>query len=167
MNTIAFCCINNVEFQFVLSGKALAACHYYAIIPTECTILVPAASALPLSLIALQTDSSTKMSVQRELYLIARNLDNVEDDIRHRLLDVSQKLFDLAENMEQFPSTLQSEFREIIVALKDVQPVFPSQRNTSVLFDRAGLGSIGRKTATDLAQRILSLANEMPDEESS
>ncbi len=105
------------------------------------------------------------MSLQRRFYLIARNLDNVDDDIRHRLLDVSPKLFELAADIAQFPPSLQPEFREIIAMLSEVQPVFSSQRNTSMLFDREGLGSVGRKTATNLAQRILSLANEFKEKE--
>jgi len=104
------------------------------------------------------------MTPQRKLFLIARNLDDVADDLRHRLLDVSDDLINLSDCFTESPKHLQNELHELIEELRAVQPQFSSHRSTSSLFDREGLGQAGRQQAKLIAQRIISLAGELSKE---
>jgi hypothetical protein len=81
-----------------------------------------------------------------------------EYDPRHALLDVSRELQALEPEAAALPATLASEFREILSEIRAVQPVFPSRRETSSLFDRSGLGHPGRERAERLVRRLVSLS---------
>ena len=94
------------------------------------------------------------MDAPLRLQLIARKLSGADQDIRHALLDVSADFLAVAANLEDFPALLHDEVQSLAAEVLRVQPRFPSHRETSVLFDREGLGMVGKQTARELAQRI-------------
>lgn|GEM_PF-1449287 len=103
-----------------------------------------------------QTDCRT-VDLERRLRLISRKLTAGDQDIRHALLDVCADFLNVAESIDQFPAYAHDEVRELCGELRRVRPRFPSHRETSLLFDREGLGLTGKKRASDLARRIVSL----------
>ena len=93
---------------------------------------------------------------------IAIRLRDPAYDSRHAVLDVANDLLALEDSTESLPAPLREEFREILREVREVRPRFPSRRNTSVLFDRAGLGRIGRERADRLVRRQIALAAALP-----
>lgn len=92
-----------------------------------------------------------------------------EYDPRHGILDVSAELLALADATEPMPEHLRNEWSELLNEIRAIQPVFPSRRNTSPLFDRASLGRTGHERAQRLIQRLSALTaslrrNENPRE---
>jgi hypothetical protein len=89
---------------------------------------------------------------------IARRVSERDYDPRHAVLDVSSELLSLKELAGELPQTLRPEFNELLNEIRAVQPTFPSRRATSPLFDREGMGRIGRDRALRLVQRLRALA---------
>lgn len=89
---------------------------------------------------------------------LARRASDPQHDPRHGLLDISSELLSLDTQAEQFPPQLRGEWRDLLSEVSQVQPTFPSRRNTSPLFDRAGLGRIGYDRAQRIIARIAALA---------
>jgi len=80
-------------------------------------------------------------------------------DARHLLLDLSEKIQELADRIPQsLPDHLKSEWKAICTEVSEVQPAFKSHRKTSILFDRAGMGQPGRQRAIALITRIAALS---------
>lgn len=107
------------------------------------------------------------MNLHQELKVIAGRLSNDADDTRHTLLDVSARFLDATFNKARIPEPLRDEVAELRRELDEIQPRFPSHRNTSVLFDREALGAAGRKRAKEIALRIVSVAKSLDRIESS
>jgi len=98
------------------------------------------------------------MSFTTDLKSVALRLKSDDDDLRHTVLEISDVFLAIARDVKQFPEPLRDELAAVVEELKSVQPIFKSQRKTSVLFDRAGLGKAGRDQAANLARRMISLA---------
>ena len=79
-------------------------------------------------------------------------------DPRHALLDLTVELLALEPEAATLPPAFAVELRAILAELRAVQPAFPSRRNTSPLFDRAGLGRPARQRAERLVRRLAALA---------
>ena len=97
------------------------------------------------------------MEFREQLGQIARRLKTDTDDLRHTVLETSGEFFNAVSEPDRIPANLRDEVREILAEMKDVQPRFPSHRQTSVLFDREGLGQTGRGRAKNLALRIIAV----------
>lgn len=100
------------------------------------------------------------MEFVNKLRRIARHLTG-GDDARHALLDISDDFLAVSDDLSRFPERLRAEVAEIRQALREVRPQFPSHRETSVLFDREGLGKKGQRTAHLLAVRIAAVCREV------
>ena len=61
----------------------------------------------------------------------------------------------VATNCGTLPDVLQTELSEIFAEIDAIRPQYPSHRETSPLFDRAGLGQEGHRRAQVLSQRIV------------
>lgn len=83
------------------------------------------------------------------------------DDLRHTLLEISQLFLDVTADCSGLPERLHDEIGELRAELAEVQPRFPSRRQTSVLFDREGLGRTGRRRAAELAARIIAVCESV------
>ena len=92
---------------------------------------------------------------------LARRAADPQYDARHAILDISDELRALRAEAA-WPPELQAEFRALVREIESVQPVFPSQRRTSVLFDRAGMGQPGLERAQRLVRRLVSLSRSVP-----
>jgi hypothetical protein len=79
-------------------------------------------------------------------------------DPRHGILDISRELLATEEHAATLPPELASELRELVAEIKLVQPLYASRRETSPLFDREGLGRVGRERAERLARRLAGIA---------
>ena len=90
--------------------------------------------------------------------LLAIRVADPDYDPRHALLDVTGDLQALEPAASALPVNLQVEFRELLAEIRDIQPVFPSRRETSPLFDRSGLGRTGRERAERLVRRLVARA---------
>lgn len=90
---------------------------------------------------------------------LARRAADPQYDPRHGLLDISTELQNLETQTDQIPPQLRSEWKELLQEIREVQPAFPSRRNTSSLFDRAGMGRIGYDRAQKIISRLAALAN--------
>lgn len=88
---------------------------------------------------------------------LARRAADPQYDPRHAILDISGEL-QAVDAGEDWPSELKAEFAELVREIEAVQPVFPSQRRTSVLFDRAGMGQPGLQRARQLVRRLVLLS---------
>jgi hypothetical protein len=97
----------------------------------------------------------------RDFRLLVYKLSDEEHDIRHRVLDVSDSFTELAQEIEQFPQPLRIEVQEIAHELDLIKPLFPSHRETSILFDREGLGQLGRERAHRIAARMVAVARSV------
>lgn len=89
---------------------------------------------------------------------IAVRVSDPDYDPRHAILDVTAELTAIEDRAASFPPHLAREFRELLAEIRSVQPQYPSRRETSPLFDRAGLGRIGRERAERLVRRLVALA---------
>ena len=96
--------------------------------------------------------------LQESLTRLARRAADPQYDPRHALLDISDELLSLDQSREALPDNLQRELRELLREVKLIQPAFPSRRLTSPLFDREGMGQVGRERASRLVQRLWALA---------
>ncbi|HEX6985658.1 MAG TPA: hypothetical protein VF170_09785 [Planctomycetaceae bacterium] len=96
------------------------------------------------------------------LHRLAVRLSDPEYDPRHAVLDVAPELFAIEGDAAALPPRLAAEFRELLDEVRRVQPSYPSRRETSPLFDRAGLGRPGRERAERLIRRIVALAAALP-----
>jgi hypothetical protein len=94
-----------------------------------------------------------------KLKRIAVRLQSDTDDLRHTLLEISQAFLDVTADCSGLPERLHDEIGELRAELADVQPQFASRRQTSVLFDREGLGRKGRRRAKELAARIMAVCD--------
>lgn len=97
--------------------------------------------------------------LQETLTRLAKRACDPQYDPRHAILDVSPELLSLDMSQGSLPESLQIELRELLREVNTVQPAFPSRRQTSPLFDREGMGQIGRERATRLVQRLWALAS--------
>lgn len=82
-------------------------------------------------------------------------------DPRHAILDVTAELNTAVADAVELPPHLAAELRELIDEIRGVQPKYPSRRETSPLFDRAGLGRPGRERAERLVRRLVSLVRSV------
>lgn len=82
-------------------------------------------------------------------------------DPRHAVLDVAPEFLPLQDAADELPPHLAVELRDLAAEIRSVQPAYPSRRNTSPLFDRAGLGRIGVERAERLVRRIVALARSV------
>lgn len=92
---------------------------------------------------------------------LAQRVSDPEYDARHAVLDITADLRALADDSGQWPERFQREFAELLLELDELQPVFPSQRRTSVLFDRESLGQTGVDRAKRFIARLVSLARSL------
>lgn len=81
-----------------------------------------------------------------------------EYDPRHAILDVAPELLGVGAIRHGLPPHLVAEMRDLTADVRAVLPPFPSRRNTSPLFDRAGLGRVGYQHAERLVRRLVALA---------
>ncbi|EDL57098.1 hypothetical protein [Gimesia maris] len=96
---------------------------------------------------------------QQALSQIVAQFQNANYDARHLLLDLSEKIQELSEQIpETVPAHLRSEWKSICNDVDAVQPAFKSHRKTSILFDRQGMGLPGVQTAKALITRIVALS---------
>ncbi len=96
---------------------------------------------------------------QQALSNIVSQFQAADYDARHLLLDLSEKILELAEGVTRFlPEPLKSEWKSICTEVDEVQPSFKSHRKTSILFDRAGMGLPGRNRAIALITRMAALS---------
>ncbi|MCA9005151.1 MAG: hypothetical protein KDA70_07730 [Planctomycetaceae bacterium] len=96
---------------------------------------------------------------QQELSQIVTQFQRADYDARHLLLDLSEKIQKLEEQIpESVPANLKSEWKSICSEVDAVQPAFKSHRKTSILFDRQGMGLPGVQTAKALITRIVALS---------
>ncbi len=95
------------------------------------------------------------MDTHAKLRLIASKLEADDYDVRHQLLDVADDFVRTAAECGKLPSALRTELDEILAEIDAIRPQYPSHRETSLLFDRAGLGQEGRRRAWILGQRIV------------
>ncbi|MBA3311777.1 MAG: hypothetical protein M3552_09920 [Planctomycetota bacterium] len=79
-------------------------------------------------------------------------------DPRHAILDLSSELLALRDASATLPPHLHAEFHDPLTDVEQVQPSFPSRCATSPLFDRAGMGQLGRDRAERLVQRLRAIA---------
>ena len=79
-------------------------------------------------------------------------------DPRHAILDVSAELLPLGDAADGLPPRLRDELRDLLAEVRSVQAAYPSRRETSPLFDRAGLGRPARERAERLVRRLVALA---------
>ena len=98
------------------------------------------------------------MDLRKTLHRLAVRLANDDEDLRHTVLDVCDDLLKVFADESRFPERLRGEVRELREEAEAVQPRFRSHRNTSVLFDREGLGQAGRTRARNFAHRIVAVA---------
>ncbi len=98
------------------------------------------------------------MEAQKQLRVAALRLANDDSDLRHALLDVSDRLLHAFVDEKIYPERLRTEVQELRREVEAIQPRFPSHRGTSALFDREGLGEAGKKRARHLALRIVAVA---------
>ena len=96
--------------------------------------------------------------MQDILTRLARRTADPQYDPRHAVLDIAPELLSLEASLESLPEAVQFEFRELLREVRKVQPAFPSRRLTSSLFDREGMGQVGRERASRLVQRLRALA---------
>jgi len=96
--------------------------------------------------------------LQDSLTRLARRTADPQYDPRHAILDISPELLSLESLLDAWPEQMRLEFRELLREVRKVQPAFPSRRATSPLFDREGMGQVGRDRAMRLVQRLRALA---------
>lgn len=96
--------------------------------------------------------------LRESLTRLAQRVSDPQYDPRHAILDVSSELLSIDTTQGALPENLRLELRELLREVKAVQPSFPSRRATSPLFDREGMGRVGRDRALRLAQRLKALA---------
>lgn len=101
------------------------------------------------------------MELKRQFRLIAQKLVGEQTDLRHSILDICPEFRQATADLSSFPDFLKKEVQQIRSELEQVQPVFPSHRKTSPLFDREGMGQKGLKKANDLAGRIISVYRQL------
>ena len=89
---------------------------------------------------------------------LARRASEPGYDPRHAVLDVTAELAAAESDAAQLPPRLRDEFLALLAEVRSVQPDYPSRRETSPLFDRAGLGQPARERAERLVRRLVSLA---------
>ncbi|MCB1148456.1 MAG: hypothetical protein KDK38_16755 [Leptospiraceae bacterium] len=96
---------------------------------------------------------------QQSLTNIIRQFQAADYDARHLLLDLSEKILDLAgQTPSLLPANLKTEWKSICEEISAVQPAFKSHRKSSILFDRQGMGQPGRQRAIALITRIVALS---------
>lgn len=96
---------------------------------------------------------------QQALSNIVRQFQTADYDARHQLLDLSDKITGLVDEVpELVPDHLRSEWESICAEVNELQPTFKSQRKTSILFDRQGMGQPGVQRAKALITRIVALS---------
>lgn len=101
----------------------------------------------------------TNEEFQQALGNLVRQFQAADYDARHLLLDLSEKILELADQTPPLlPVNLKAEWNSICGEIKEVQPAFKSHRKTSILFDRQGMGQPGRQTAIALITRIVALS---------
>jgi len=97
------------------------------------------------------------MNFNERLRRLSVRLTSDDEDLRHTLLDVSDEFLAIAADATRFPESARPEVFELAEALDAIKPRFPSHRETSVLFDRQGVGQAGKKKAADLTTRIIAV----------
>lgn len=101
----------------------------------------------------------TTEEFQQALTNLVRQFQTADYDPRHLLLDLSEKILELADQAPtSLPANLKSEWHSICVEIEAVQPAFISHRKTSTLFDRQGMGQPGRQAALALVTRIVAIS---------
>jgi hypothetical protein len=93
-----------------------------------------------------------------DLRLLADKLARDDYDPRHRLLDLAGDFQAAVQEGAGLPAALLAELDELCEELDEVRPRFPSHRESSVLFDREGLGQAGRDRAKRLLARMAGAA---------
>jgi hypothetical protein len=96
--------------------------------------------------------------LRESLTRLAQRVADPRYDSRHAILDVSSELLSIDTMQRALPESLRLELSELLRDVKAVQPSFPSRRATSPLFDREGMGQIGRDRALRLVQRLKAVA---------
>lgn len=96
--------------------------------------------------------------LHESLSRLAKRVSDPQYDPRHAILDISAELLSLDSSHTPLPANLDRELRELLCEVRKVQPAFPSRRLTSPLFDREGMGQVGRERAIRLVQRLRALA---------
>jgi len=99
---------------------------------------------------------------QQALSNIVSQFQTADYDARHLLLDLSEKILALADQVPQlFPDQFKSEWKSICEEVDEVQPTFISHRKTSILLDREGMGQPGRQRAIAVITRIVALSRSV------
>jgi hypothetical protein len=99
---------------------------------------------------------------QQALSNIVSQFQTADYDARHLLLDLSEKVLALADQIPQLlPDNFKSEWKSICEEVDEVQPTFKSHRKTSILLDREGMGQQGRQRAIALITRFVALSNSI------
>jgi hypothetical protein len=96
--------------------------------------------------------------LRESLTRLAQRVSDPQYDPRHAILDVSSELLSIEVTEGTLPESLRLELSELLRDVKAVQPSFPSRRATSPLFDREGMGQVGRDRALRFVQRLKALA---------
>jgi len=104
---------------------------------------------------------SPQQDIRTQLRRAAVRLANDDHDLRHALLDVYDDLQQAFADERAYPEAMRDEIRELRAEVEAIEPRFRSHRGTSVLFDREGLGSVGRTRAANLARRIIAVAQSL------
>lgn len=99
---------------------------------------------------------------QQALSNIVSQFQKADYDARHLLLDLTDKIMKIGDQIpDSVPKHLSSEWESICAEVDEVQPIFKSQRKTSILFDRQGMGQPGVQRAKNLITRIVALSQSV------
>ena len=95
------------------------------------------------------------------LQRIARQLSDYED-ARQAVVNLWEDCIRCLNELNP-PVRFQAEIRSLMTELDEVKPSFPSQPRSSILYDREGLGKVGKDRATRIVTRITALSRDLAD----
>ncbi|QDT64915.1 hypothetical protein [Calycomorphotria hydatis] len=93
------------------------------------------------------------------LQRIARQLTDYED-ARQAVVNLREDCIRCLGDLNP-PARFQSEIGSLLKELDEVKPSFPSQPRSSILYDREGLGKVGRDRAKRIVTRIEALSRDL------